>query len=50
VGVNGRVILKWILKKYIEKMCPGLNWLRIGLNSGPYGENYDPSGFITENF
>jgi hypothetical protein len=33
-GVDGRVVLKWILKEQCVYMCTGLVWLRIG----PIGE------------
>ena len=29
-GVDERVIIKWILRKSIEKMWTGLIWLRLG--------------------
>jgi len=28
VGVDGRIILRWILKKYGGRACSGLIWLR----------------------
>jgi hypothetical protein len=33
LGLDGRIILKWILKKYNRRMWNGLIWLRIW-NSG----------------
>jgi len=30
LGVDERMILKWILKKLVRRACPGLIWLRIG--------------------
>jgi hypothetical protein len=29
LGVNGRIILEWILKKLVDKKCTGLIWLRV---------------------
>jgi hypothetical protein len=33
-GVSGRIILKWILKRWDEEARNGLIWLRIGTSSG----------------
>jgi hypothetical protein len=30
MGMDGRIILKWILKKYFGRVGTGLVWLRIG--------------------
>jgi hypothetical protein len=30
IGVDGRIILKWILKKWDRGLWTGLIWLRIG--------------------
>jgi hypothetical protein len=30
LGVDGRIILKWILKKWSVRMLFGFMWLRIG--------------------
>jgi hypothetical protein len=34
IGVDGRIILEWILRKYGEKVLPGFMWLRIGTSGG----------------
>jgi hypothetical protein len=33
-GVDGRIILKWILKKRYGEAWTGLSWLRIGTGGG----------------
>jgi hypothetical protein len=32
--VDGRIILKWIIKKWDEETGTGLFWLRIGIGGG----------------
>jgi len=34
VGIDWRIILEWISKKYIESMLTGFNWLRIEISGG----------------
>jgi hypothetical protein len=34
LGVDGRVILKWILGKYDLRVWTGFMWLRIGISGG----------------
>jgi hypothetical protein len=29
-----RIVLKWILQKWVGEACTGLNWLRIGTGGG----------------
>ena len=29
-GVDGRIILRWISKKWYVGLCTGLSWLRLG--------------------
>jgi len=33
-GVNGRVILRWIFRKWDEGVWTGSSWLRIGKSNG----------------
>ena len=33
-GVNGRIILKWMLMEWDEEAWTGLIWLRIGTGGG----------------
>jgi hypothetical protein len=34
IGVDGRIILKWILKKQNGRMWIGFFWLRMGTSGG----------------
>jgi len=33
-GVDGRIILRWIFRKWDAEVLTGLSWLRIGTYSG----------------
>jgi hypothetical protein len=44
-GVDGRIILKWIFKKW-DGAWTGLIWLRIGTGGGLYECGKEPSGSI----
>jgi hypothetical protein len=35
LGVDGKIILEWILKKWVRRMWTGFIWLRIGTSDGP---------------
>jgi len=45
LGVDGTIILKWILRKWDEEAWTGLNWLRIGTGGSCECGN-EPSGSI----
>ena len=34
LGVDGKIILRWIFRKWDAKAWPGLTWLRIGTRGG----------------
>jgi len=34
LGVDGRIILRWIFRKWDVGVWTGLSWLRIGTNGG----------------
>jgi hypothetical protein len=33
-GVDGRIILRWIFRKYVVEVWTGFIWLRIGASRG----------------
>jgi hypothetical protein len=44
-GVDGRIILKWIFKKW-DGAWTGLSWLRIGMGAGSCECGNEPPGSI----
>ena len=46
LGVDGGVILKWILKKWDGEAWTGLLWLRIGTGGGRCECGNEPSGSV----
>jgi hypothetical protein len=44
--VDGRIILKWIFKKWDGGAWTGLSWLRIGQVAGSCECGNEPAGFI----
>jgi hypothetical protein len=34
IGIDGKIILKWILSKYGGRVWTGFIWLKIGTSSG----------------
>jgi len=48
LGVDGRIILEWILGKYNEKFWTGCVWLRIATSGGSCGHGYEPPGSIRD--
>jgi hypothetical protein len=45
LGVDGKILLEWILEKYGEKVWTGFMWLRIGTSGGLLHGN-EPSDSI----
>jgi len=43
-SVDGRIILRWIFRKWDVGLLTGSSWLRIGTGGGQCGN--EPSGFI----
>jgi hypothetical protein len=46
LGIDERIILKWIIKKHFAKVWTGSSWLRIRSDSGSYYRANESSGFI----
>jgi hypothetical protein len=45
-GVAGRIILRWLFRKYVVGVWTGLSWLRIGTLAGTCEYGNEPSGSI----
>jgi len=45
-GVDGRIILRWIFRKWDVGVWTGSSWLRIGTGGGTYECGNEPSIFI----
>jgi hypothetical protein len=46
LGVEGRIILKWIFRKWDREAWTGLIWLRIVTGGGHFECGNGPSGYI----
>jgi hypothetical protein len=45
LGVDGRIMLKGVLKKWVMKEWTGLNWLRLGSDGGSCEHGSELSSF-----
>jgi hypothetical protein len=45
-GIDGRIILRWIYRKYGVGAWTGSNWLRIGTGGGTFECSNEPLGSI----
>jgi hypothetical protein len=45
-GADGRIILRWIVRKWDDGVRTGLSWLRIGTGGGNCECSNEPSGSI----
>jgi hypothetical protein len=45
-GINGRITLGWIFRKWDMGMCTGLGWLRMGQLAGACECGEEPSDSI----
>jgi hypothetical protein len=45
-GVDGRIILRWTVRKWDVGVCTGSSWLRVGTGGGTCESGNEPSGSI----
>jgi len=45
-GVEGRIILRWVFRKWEVGTCTGSIWLRMGTGGGHFGMKNERSGSI----
>ena len=45
-GVDGRITVRWIFRKWDVGVWTGSSWLRIGIGGGHLGCGNEPSGSI----
>jgi hypothetical protein len=46
LGVEGWIILKWIIKKSVGRVWTELNWFRIGTMVGSRERGGEPSSYV----
>jgi hypothetical protein len=48
LGVDGRIMLKWIIGNMGRRVWIGFMWLRIRTSSDCHGQHTEPSGSIND--